>query len=186
MKKRLLSIVLALALCLGLLPAVSLTVSAADTGKAIQLGTGGISGYSSTNGYDYIYYGTWNSSPIQWRVLDDQTNTGESGLFLLSEARISFGAKSFRITVPFYVFSCGTCAALAGGIALGGLMNRLLTAQPSDPNLSALRLGLYLALAILALSRLAVLPGICGKYTEPPKKEPEKAEEPTAGESSIP
>lgn len=104
-------------------------------------------------------------------------------LFLLSEARISFGAKSFRITVPFYVFSCGTCAALGGGIALGGLLNRLLTVQPSDPNLSALRLGLYLALAVLALSRLAVLPGICGKYTEPPKKESEKAE--SAGESSI-
>lgn len=96
MKKRLLSIVLALALCLGLLPAVSLTASAADTGKAIQLGTGGISGYSSTNGYDYIYYGTWDSSAIKWRVLDDQTNTGASGLFLLSEAlldKVKFGSN---------------------------------------------------------------------------------------------
>lgn len=63
-----------------------------DTQKAIQLGTSGISGYSSANGYDYIYYGTWDSSAIKWRVLDDQTNTGDSGLFLLSDVLLGTGS----------------------------------------------------------------------------------------------
>lgn len=105
MKKRLLSIVLALALCLSLMPAVSTTASAADTGKAIQLGTGGISGYDSTNGYDYIYMGYWTaqdwyttSGPIKWRVLDTKTNTGESGLFLLSD--VLLGTAYFNKTTP--------------------------------------------------------------------------------------
>ena len=71
---------------------VTLTVEI-DTGKTVMLGTSGISGYDSTNGYDYIYFGKWTapdtyttSGPIKWRVLDDQTNTGETGLFLLSDA----------------------------------------------------------------------------------------------------
>ena len=92
-------------------------------------------------------------------------------LFLLSEARVAFGAKSYRITVPFYIFANGTAAILAGGIAFGGLLNRLTAYQPADPNLSALRLGLYLALAVLAADRLFALPNVCGKYVEPPKKD---------------
>lgn len=57
MKKRILSMICALALCLGLLPT---TVFAADGDKAIMLGTNGISGYDdSTNSYDYIYYLFW-------------------------------------------------------------------------------------------------------------------------------
>ncbi len=74
---------------------VSLTVT---PDKAIMLGTSGISGYDSTNGYDYIYFGNWTapdeyttSGPIKWRVLDDQTNTGENGLFLLSEELLGTG-----------------------------------------------------------------------------------------------
>ena len=89
MKKRILSILTVLALCLGLLPT---TVFAVDGDKAIMLGTNGISGYDSTNGYDYIYFGNWEaldihttSGPIKWRVLDDQTNTEKPGLFLLSD-----------------------------------------------------------------------------------------------------
>ena len=65
---------------------------ATGSDKAIMLGASNISGYDSTNGYDYIYYGTWNSSPIKWRVLDDQTNfdsdsggKNDNGLFLLSD-----------------------------------------------------------------------------------------------------
>ena len=82
MKKRLLSMLLICCMALALLPAAAL----ADTGNAIQLGTGGISGYdSATDKYNYVYYGTWNGSPIKWRVLDNKTNTGESGLFLLSD-----------------------------------------------------------------------------------------------------
>lgn len=86
-KSKILSLLLAICLVVGLMPTV--VFAATDTGKAIQLVESGtaanIDGYDSTNGYDYIYYGTWNDSAIKWRVLDDQTNTGESGLFLLSE-----------------------------------------------------------------------------------------------------
>lgn len=95
MKKRILSILTVLALCLGLLPTAAF---AADGDKAIMLGTNGISGYDSTNGYDYIYFGNWTaldqyttSGPIKWRVLDDQTNTGGAGLFLLSDVLFGEG-----------------------------------------------------------------------------------------------
>ena len=98
-------------------------------------------------------------------------------LLLLSEARLSFGVESWRITVPFYIFANGTASVLGGGIALGGLLNRFLTSQGTDPNLSALRLGLYLALAVLASARLFSLPKICGEYKEPPKKEQPGKEE---------
>ena len=47
--------------------------------------TNQISGYNDAVGYDYIYYGGYDGSPIKWRVLDNQTNTGEPGYFLLSE-----------------------------------------------------------------------------------------------------
>ena len=79
-----------------------------DTGKAIQLVDSGtaanIDGYDSTDGYDYIYYGTWNGSPIKWRVLDDQTNTGGAGLFLLSDALLgsgTWGGVYFDNTSPY-------------------------------------------------------------------------------------
>ena len=88
MKKRILSILLCLCMVACMLPTVAF---AADTGKAIRLvntnnPTGGILGYkNNNNSYDYIYMGSYNSSPVKWRVLDDQTNTGATGLFLLSE-----------------------------------------------------------------------------------------------------
>ncbi|MCD8119222.1 MAG: carbohydrate-binding domain-containing protein, partial [Lachnospiraceae bacterium] len=64
-----------------------------DNRKAVQFGTGDINGYSEVEGYDYIYYGYWTapdsyttSGAIKWRVLDTQTNTGSTGLFLLTDA----------------------------------------------------------------------------------------------------
>ena len=90
--QRISAFLLCLALLVGLLPTSALAAGT-DTGKAIQLGTSGISGYDSTNGYDYIYYGEWNSSPIKWRVLDDQTNTGDDGLFLLSDVLFGTGSR---------------------------------------------------------------------------------------------
>lgn len=90
--RKLLSIFLALVMVAGLLPTAALADDAtAGTGKAIQLDADGITGYASTNGYDYIYYGVWNSSPIKWRVLDTKTNTGADGLFLLSEGLLGIG-----------------------------------------------------------------------------------------------
>lgn len=97
MKKQILAMLLAVVVMAGLLPTT--TAFAAESGKDIQLGTSGIFGYDSTsNSYDYIYMGYWNapdsntqSGEIKWRVLDDQTSTGETGLFLLSEALLGSG-----------------------------------------------------------------------------------------------
>ena len=87
---------------------VSLTVT---PDKTIMLGTSGISGYDSTKGYDYIYYGNWSapdnhttSGPIKWRVLDDQTNTSNEGLFLLSDVLLgsgNFGGVYFDNSSPY-------------------------------------------------------------------------------------
>ena len=94
-KSRILSLLLAICLVVGLMPT---TAFAAEGDKTIMLGTSGISGYDGTNGYDYIYYGNWSapdnhttSGPIKWRVLDDQTNTGGAGLFLLSDVLLGSG-----------------------------------------------------------------------------------------------
>ncbi|MEQ2443606.1 DUF6273 domain-containing protein [Pseudoflavonifractor sp. CLA-AP-H29] len=96
-KSRILSLLLAICLVAGLMPT---TAFAADGDKTIMLGTSGISGYDSTKGYDYIYYGNWSapdnhttSGPIKWRVLDDQTNTGGTGLFLLSDVLLGSGTN---------------------------------------------------------------------------------------------
>ena len=69
-------------------------------GPAIVIGTDGISGYSDDGVYHFIYFGNWEapdsnttSGPIRWRVLDDQTNTGESGLFLLSDVLLGKGSR---------------------------------------------------------------------------------------------
>ena len=104
MKKRILSILLYLCMAAYMLPTVAF---AAGTGKAIQLGTSGISGYDTAKvgtGYDYIYMGSYNSSPVKWRVLDDQTNTGATGLFLLSEDLLGSGGRGdvyFDDTSPY-------------------------------------------------------------------------------------
>ena len=106
MKKRILSILLCLCMVACMLPTVAF---AADTGKAIRLvntnnPTGGILGYKNNNSYDYIYMGSYNSSPVKWRVLDDQTNTGATGLFLLSEDLLGSGGHGdvyFDGTSPY-------------------------------------------------------------------------------------
>ena len=111
MRKRILSLMLCCVMLLCLMPT---TAFAAGTGKAIQLGTSGISGYDTAKGgtgYDYIYMGSYNSSPVKWRVLDDQTNfdsngdgTNETGLFLLSEDLLGsggYGDVYFDGTSPY-------------------------------------------------------------------------------------
>ena len=111
MKKRFLSLLLVICLVAGLMP-TAVFAAGTDTGKAIQLGTSGISGYDSAAGYDYIYFGRWPaqedthtpSAPIKWRVLDDQANTGEPGLFLLSDALLGTGSNGdvyFDNTNPY-------------------------------------------------------------------------------------
>ena len=74
------------------LPLSALPAYAAGTGKAMQLvGTGNPSG--GIEDQDHIYLGTkddthytWTDAVPYWRVLDaDEMNTGDAGMFLLSE-----------------------------------------------------------------------------------------------------
>ena len=85
MKKRILSILLCLCMAACMLPTV------AFAHVAIQLVDSGTAANISGGQNDNIYFGTWDEEPIKWRVLDDQTNTGESGLFLLSDALLGTG-----------------------------------------------------------------------------------------------
>ena len=91
-KKRSIIPVSLLTSCLitAMIPA-TVFASGEDINKAVQLGTGEISGYSDTDGYNYIYFGTWENASVKWRVLDDETNTGENGLFLLSDELLGTG-----------------------------------------------------------------------------------------------
>ena len=88
-----LSILLICAMIITMLPVMSFAgdedgqTAAANTGKAIRLNTDGIAGYNNRK-YHYIYYGKWKGNPIKWLVLDDKTNTGKDGFFLLSEGLI--------------------------------------------------------------------------------------------------
>ena len=113
-KGRILSLLLVFCLVAGLLPTAAFAAGT-DTGKAIQIGASGISGYDSTNGYDYIYYGAWNSSPIKWRVLDDKTNfdsdndgTNDDGLFLLSDVLLGTGTYGGVYFQQSYHYDSGT------------------------------------------------------------------------------
>ena len=90
MKKRILSILLCLCMAACMLPTVAFAAGA-ENDKAIQLGDSGTAANISGGQNDNIYFGTWDEEPIKWRVLDDQTNTGESGLFLLSDALLGTG-----------------------------------------------------------------------------------------------
>ncbi len=106
-KKKLLSLLLG-GLIAGLLPTTALAAGTTDTGKGIQTGAACISGYgydidSDDYSYDYIYYGTWDSKPIKWRVLSTNGNGGTyvkadgssydgQPLFLLSEILLGTGA----------------------------------------------------------------------------------------------
>ena len=90
MKKRIFSTLLALCMLLCLVP-TGVFAAGTDTGKAIQLVDGGTAANISGGQNDNIYFGKWDEEPIKWRVLDDKTNTGGSGLFLLSDALLGTG-----------------------------------------------------------------------------------------------
>ena len=90
MKKRILSILLCLCMAACMLPTVAFAAGA-ENDKAIQLVDSGTAANISGGQNDNIYFGTWDEEPIKWRVLDDQTNTRESGLFLLSDALLGTG-----------------------------------------------------------------------------------------------
>ena len=108
MKKRFLSLLLALVLCIGLLP---MAANAAVEQPAIQFAlydvysNKGVKGYDATDEYHYVYLGQWGSSneSIKWRVLDTSSNTGEAGtLFLLAdECLIPEPDKGWNGHIPF-------------------------------------------------------------------------------------
>ena len=74
---------------------------ASYSGRSIRLGTSGISSPRRFNSREkithipnsYIYFGTYNNTPIKWRVLDaSKTNVGTTnGMFLLSEYLLASG-----------------------------------------------------------------------------------------------
>ena len=90
MKKQIVSTLLALCMLLCLVP-TGVFAAGTDTGKAIQLVDSGTAANISGRQNDNIYFGKWDEEPIKWRVLDDRTNTGGSGLFLLSDALLGTG-----------------------------------------------------------------------------------------------
>ena len=108
MKKRIASAIIALLLCLTLLPATVLAAEP-DTRHTIQLGASAINGWSQSYGYDYIYLGNWKNNPVKWRVLSangdtaksyqggaGNTSTKSNALFMLSEdvlAQTQFGGS---------------------------------------------------------------------------------------------
>lgn len=110
MKKRIASAIIALILCLTMLPAAVLAAEP-DTRQTIQPGASAINGWSQSDGYDYIYLGNWNDNPVKWRVLSANGDTARSyndtpagnttnkqqALFMLSEdvlGQIEFGGKN--------------------------------------------------------------------------------------------
>lgn len=98
--KRFLSALLTAAMLLSISP---LPVSAAD-GTQVNSGISNITGYNSTAGYDYVYYGTWNNQNVRWRVLSKNGNGGtyssdgtdtvneNNAMFLLSEDALGDGS----------------------------------------------------------------------------------------------
>ena len=52
---------------------------AASVTRDITLGTSGISGYSKTDGYNYVYFGKYNSQPVLWRVLSTNGSSTNNG-----------------------------------------------------------------------------------------------------------
>lgn len=92
MKKRFLSLLLALVLCIGLLPMAA--NAAVPEQPAIQStlwdnsgSANGAKTYNAENGYHYVYFGQWKGEPIKWRVLayPEPTYDGTSGFLLMAD-----------------------------------------------------------------------------------------------------
>lgn len=92
MKKRFLSLLLALVLCIGLLPMAA--NAAVPEQPAIQStlwdnsgSANGAKTYSPEDGYHYVYFGQWKGEPIKWRVLayPEPTYDGTGGFLLMAD-----------------------------------------------------------------------------------------------------
>ena len=92
MKKRFLSLLLALVLCIGLLPMAANAEVAKQPAIQSTLwdnsgSANGAKTYSPGDGYHYVYFGQWKGKPIRWRVLAEPPNTydGTSGFLLMAD-----------------------------------------------------------------------------------------------------
>lgn len=102
MKRRMLSIICALALCLGLLPSAAFAAGT-DTGKSIQLADSETAANIGGGQADNIYFGNYFQSssttkePVKWRVLSNS----DGKLFLLSDQNLDvkpYNSSSTGIT----------------------------------------------------------------------------------------
>lgn len=98
-------------------------------------------------------------------------------LYLLSEARFSFGKKCERATVPFFILSSGITGSVTLGYSLGAIAFSILSPITDNPNPSVISLALYAAIGIHAIGRFAITVKSAGEYVEPKKEEKEKKSE---------
>ncbi len=93
-KEKALSLLLVLALCLGLIPNLANTAYAAGSLEPVAAGTGAIRDYldnqalsKASTYYDYVYYGG-----LKWRVLDTEADSGNgTGVLLFSDSVLNYG-----------------------------------------------------------------------------------------------
>ncbi len=96
MKKRVLSVLVALVMVLGLMPTANIANAEGSGNRAIQLGVSAIKSPTTTSTSDYtpnsyIYFGQYQGSAVKWRVLDaDIANDGSTHgrMFVLSDEAI--------------------------------------------------------------------------------------------------
>ncbi len=101
-------------------------------------------------------------------------------LFVIAEARLAFVTpdepQSRRSTGFFYLLAAGLTASVSAGLALGTALTHFLCYGADDPSLPLLPLGLYFALGLLALSRLAAFGDAADAYLpEKPAKSAKSA-----------
>ncbi len=80
-------------------------------------------------------------------------------LFLVSEARLALAKKPAKLAPAYQLFASAAAASLGLGVALGAAVYRLaalgMDPVPSpEPNLSLLRLAMYIGIGVLAADRL--------------------------------
>ncbi len=96
MEKRVLSVLVALVMVLGLMPTANIANAEGSGNRAIQLGVSAIKNPETTSTGDYtpnsyIYFGQYQGSAVKWRVLDaDIANDGSTHgrMFVLSDEAI--------------------------------------------------------------------------------------------------
>jgi len=110
------------------------------------------------------------SHPINGPVRNINTIIEASALiFLISEARLTFGtAKSplNKTTAFFYLFSCMVMVSVGFGFSLGALIYGIVNGYSGNPNLSLMRLALYISLAFIALDRILAYASISESVPE--------------------